>query len=399
MAGRPEAEEESMTDPVEAVLADLIALRHQLHQCAERSGEESKTARAVEAFVGRLRPDRTVTGLGGHGLAFVFEGKSDGPTLMLRAELDALPIPEAGNLEHRSLTPDTSHKCGHDGHMAILSGLGALLARERPPRGRVVLLFQPAEETGEGAARILEDSQFEALQPDYAYGFHNLPGESLGTVLTRPGAMTCASRGLRAVLRGRGTHAAHPERGVSPTLPTCRIVEGLLGLPSIPDLRDRLARVTVVHVRLGKPAFGIAPGDSEILATLRTEADPDMDRLADRATKLIREQATLSGLAFEMEWRDVFTAGVNDPVAVAVVRRAAERLDLSYQLMEEPMSESEDFGRFTSSTTGAFFGLGAGKKTPPLHDPEYDFPDALIGPGVRMLKSLVDEVLGQPEPR
>ncbi len=263
----------------------------------------------------------------------------------------------------------------------------------------MVLLYQPAEESGEGAARVLDDPKFQPLRPDYAYGFHNLPGESLGAVLSRPGVMTCASRGLHAVLRGRGAHAAHPEHGVSPTLPMCRIVEGLTALPSIPDLRNRVVQVTVVHARLGEPAFGIAPGEAEILATLRTEADSDMERLAERAEKLVRDLATLAGLGYEIEWKDVFTAGVNDPGAVEVVRCAAEQTNLAFQLMDEPIRESEDFGRFTAASTGAFFVLGSGKKAPPLHDPDYDFPDPLIGPGVRLLRALVDEVLGPPERR
>ncbi|MCZ6762346.1 MAG: M20/M25/M40 family metallo-hydrolase, partial [Gammaproteobacteria bacterium] len=129
-----------------------VNLRREIHRNPERSGCETGTAQRLLRFFEPLRPDRVIEGLGGTGIAFVFSGTQAGPTILLRSELDALPIHEVNEFDHRSLHDGTSHKCGHDGHMAILAAVGEKLSKKRPARGRVVLLYQPAEETGQGAA-------------------------------------------------------------------------------------------------------------------------------------------------------------------------------------------------------------------------------------------------------
>jgi len=193
----------------------LAELRRRLHRRAEVSSKEERTAALIaEAMSGFDRgtgPDQVLRGLGGHGVAFTFSGKEEGPTVLLRCELDALPIPETIALEHGSADPAASHKCGHDGHMATLVGVAADLAERPLARGRAVLLFQPAEETGEGAARVIADPQFTLIAPDFAVALHNLPGRPLGSVVVRRGAFNCASVGLIARLRGRTSHAAEPE--------------------------------------------------------------------------------------------------------------------------------------------------------------------------------------------
>lgn len=136
-------------------LVELIELRHRLHRRPEISGEERATAAEIVAALEPTRPDGIVTGLGGHGVAAIYEGREPGPTVMVRAELDALPIEELSDLPHRSQVPGKGHLCGHDGHMTILAGLARGLGRARPQRGRAVLLFQPAEETGAGAAAVM----------------------------------------------------------------------------------------------------------------------------------------------------------------------------------------------------------------------------------------------------
>ncbi len=137
-----------------ADITELTALRRLLHQHPEVSGQEQGTAgRITDALLG-YSPDRLLTGLGGHGVAAVYQGQDHGPTILFRCELDALPITEQGNLPHRSTVPGTGHLCGHDGHMTVLLALARLLSRQRPARGRIVLLFQPAEETGAGAEAV-----------------------------------------------------------------------------------------------------------------------------------------------------------------------------------------------------------------------------------------------------
>src|SRR5690606_41957221 len=150
-----------------------------------------------------------------------------GLTLLFRAELDALPIAEISDVPHRSTIEGKGHMCGHDGHMAILAALGRLFGRQRPASGRVVLMFQPAEETGNGAAGVVADPRYAAIRPDYAFSLHNLPGVPLGHVRLRSGVVNCASRGIRILLDGRTAHASMPETGIAPTLAVARLLPAL----------------------------------------------------------------------------------------------------------------------------------------------------------------------------
>ncbi|MBK7291613.1 MAG: M20/M25/M40 family metallo-hydrolase [Chitinophagaceae bacterium] len=160
---------------------ELIQLRHWLHAYPELSGVETKTAEHVAAFIGKLHPDKIVTNIGGNGVLVLFDSNKPGKTILFRSELDALPIQEINKFAYRSVTDGISHKCGHDGHTTILCGLAEKLSAEKPLTGKVYLLFQPAEETGEGAKLVVEDSQFD-IKPDYIFAFHNLPGYTKGTI-------------------------------------------------------------------------------------------------------------------------------------------------------------------------------------------------------------------------
>lgn len=377
--------------PTEADLAALVAFRHALHRAPEVSGAEAATARAVaEALPG---PDLLVTGLGGHGVAAVYAGAGPGPTLMLRAELDALPIPELTGLPHASRVPGKGHLCGHDGHMAILLGVAQQLARRRPARGRVVLMFQPAEETGAGAAAVLADPAFAALAPDWAFAIHNLPGLPLGVAHLPVGPANCASCGLRIALTGRTAHAAQPELGLSPAPALARLVPALAGLGRGGEVGPGFSLATITHLRLGEPAFGIAPSEGEIWVTLRAMDDAGLEAMLRRAEALARAEAGAAGLVLALERHDHFAACANDAAAAGHLARALAAAGLRVE-PGAPMRASEDFGRFRAAAPTAMAFVGAGADHPPLHAGGYDFPDALIAPMVRMWAALVGEVLG-----
>src|SRR5688572_5497147 len=172
-------------------IVELTAWRRMLHQYPDVSNEEERTAAEVVSFLSDTKPDRLFTGLGGHGVAAVYESGRAGPTIMFRSELDALPIEERSGVAHSSLVPGKSHMCGHDGHTAILAALGRQFGRQRPARGRVVLMFQPAEETGNGAAGVTNDSRYGEITPDFAFSLHNLPGVPFGEVRLKAGGVNC----------------------------------------------------------------------------------------------------------------------------------------------------------------------------------------------------------------
>ncbi len=367
----------------------VIALRRTLHQEPELSGNESATARRVIDFLSACRPAELIPGLGGEGLAAVFTGGQPGPTVAFRAELDAVPVAETSRAGRGSRTAGRSHACGHDGHAAIVAGLGLALARRPPQRGRVVLLFQPAEETGEGAARIVADTKFGRIAPDWIFALHNLPGHPRGQVIVRPGVFACASTGLVIRLTGATSHAAHPEQARCPALAMAAIIQDLIALPRRFDF---FSLVTVVHARLGEVAFGTTPGHAEIMATLRAAGDDRMQALLAAARELAAAHAAPEGLALAIDTRDPFAALVNDPQAVELIRAAAREAGSEIQEAAEPFRWSDDFGRFTAVVKGAMFGLGAGRAHDPLHSPTYDFPEDLIDRGVGLFEGVLRRI-------
>jgi amidohydrolase len=373
---------------------ELTQWRRKLHRMPELSGEEAETAREVGAFLSRANPDRIIAGLGGHGIAAIYEGAAPGPTILFRAELDALPIADGSDIAYRSVAPGKAHLCGHDGHMATLAALARGLGRRRPQRGRAVALFQPAEENGAGAAAVMRDPRFPQLAPDFAFAYHNLPGLPLGKAALRQGPVACASRGMRVALSGRTAHASSPELGVSPMAAMAALMPALAALGRGGSLDDGFSMVTVTHAEMGAPAFGVAPGDGEIWATLRALVDFRMESLCAEAERLVRRVAGEAGLSLDIVYDDVFESCENAPPAVALLRRALEAEGVAYDEGGLPMRASEDFGRFGRQASAAMFFLGAGEDHPGLHDPDYDFPDELIGVGAGVFMRTLRDLLG-----
>lgn len=376
-------------------LAELTAFRQALHRFPEVSREEAGTAARIVQVLAEIGPDQVVTGLGGHGVAAVFNGLAEGPTLMFRAELDALPIEELSATAHRSTIPGKGHLCGHDGHMTLLIGLGRVIARQRPARGRVVLMFQPAEEDGSGAAAVLADPRFAALRPDWAFAIHNMPGLPFGHSGLKAGAVNCASQGLKITLSGKTAHASLPHTGVSPALALARLIPAIAALGQGGPLGPEYRLVTITHARLGEAAFGIAPGEAELWATLRTMADGQMAALRAAAMELARVEAAAYGLGIRFSHHDDFAASVNDAQATAHLGRALDALAMPHDAGDLPMRASEDFGRFgQDGTRSAMLFLGVGEDHPALHNPDYDFPDALIPLGVQIFHRVMRDLLG-----
>ena len=375
-------------------IAHLTAWRHKLHQHPEISGEEAETARAVVSFLADTRPDATVTGLGGHGVALVYDGAEAGPTVLLRCELDALQIHEISDIPHRSLVDGKAHMCGHDGHMTMMAAVARVLARRRPLRGRVVLLFQPAEETAHGAEAVLADARFAAIAPDYAFAIHNMPGLPLAHVAVAEGQITCASMGLCIELTGKTSHASVPEAGISPATAVARIIPALQKMEAGEAIGPGFRRVTVTNVQMGKPVFGITPGAAEMRMTLRTPETAAMEGLAAEVVALVGGIAAEEGLGFAHSTHNFFRACVNDGEAAALFEKAAEELGLSRVDGYVPIRGAEDFGLFGSCAKTAMLFIGAGMDLPMVHNPDYDFPDELIPVGAGLYLSVLDSLLG-----
>jgi amidohydrolase len=375
-------------------LVELTAWRRKLHQRPEISNEEEATAREVVDFLADTGADLVLTGFGGHGVAAIYDSGRMGPTVMFRSELDALPIHELSGAPHSSRVPGKSHMCGHDGHTAILASLGRQLGRRRPARGRVVLMFQPAEETGNGAAGVVADSRFSEIAPDFAFSLHNLPGVPFGEVRLKTGVVNCASRGLRIVLDGKTAHSSMPETGISPMFAMSQLMPALTRLGGGTFADDDFAMVTITHVTMGEAVFGIAPGYAEVWATLRTRRDDLMANLCASAEALVTQIATDNHLLPQYEYHEIFVASVNDLVAVKHLSRALDEEGILHREDNLPMRASEDFGIFGRSAASAMFFLGAGEQHPALHNPDYDFPDDLIPIGSKVFMRTMRNLLG-----
>lgn len=375
-------------------VAELTEFRRELHRYPEISGEETRTANMVVDALKTLAPTTIIQGLGGNGVAAVFDSGNDGETVMFRAELDALPIQEISNADWKSKTDGKAHLCGHDGHMTMLLALGRILKQEPISSGRVVLLFQPAEEDGSGARLVVDDKRYEELSPDWAFAIHNLPGHQLGCVAIKPGLMNCASLGLSIALNGKTAHAASPEDGTSPVLAIGELIPSLNVLGDGGPLNDEFRLSTITHISVGEPSFGISPSSAKIFVTLRAAADSSLAQMVERAKEFARKLANAAELELAIEERDIFAASINDDHATRVVQNALEKLQIPCSDDELPMRASEDFGIFGWASKSAMLCLGSGENCPALHNPDFDFPDTLIPIGASIFERIARDLLG-----
>lgn len=371
----------------------LTNTRRELHAHPELSGMEKQTAGKVAAYLERLGPRTLLRDVGGHGVVAIFDSGIEGPTVLFRAELDGLPITEKNTFAYKSKDEGISHKCGHDGHMTILLGLAEDLAGAPPERGRIVLLFQPSEENGAGAQRVLDDERFAQFKPDYVFALHNLPGYPAGSIVLREDVFTASVQSLIIRLDGAETHAAQPELGKNPALAIAQIIQQAESLSKNDPARADFTLITPVHIKMGKVAYGISAGHGELHFTLRTWTSEQMEALSETFVASVKNVAGAFDLDLAMEWTNVFYANRNGPYSLELIGNAAKALGCRTIVKDTPFKWGEDFGIFTQQFKGAMFGLGSGEDTPPLHHAEYDFPDGLIPVGVHMFRNIANQIL------
>ena len=369
-------------------IAELTTFRRQLHQYPELSGQEVTTAATITTALTALSPTSVVTRLGGHGVAAILDSGQAGPTVLFRAELDALPIVEESGVVWTSCIPGKAHLCGHDGHMTMLLGLARLLCRHPVECGRIVLMFQPAEEDGSGARAVVADPRYGDMAPDWAFAIHNEPGLPFGYVGTRDGLINCASRGLAIRIEGRASHAAEPELALSPVGLFGEIISRLESLGRGGPLDEAFRLATVTHVNAGEQSFGITPGNGEVWVTLRASSDDGVDDMEVAARREIGNLVRQNGLRVTFSRHDDFAASINDVEAVAVAIKALDALGIPHGSDGVPMRASEDFGVFGWQASSAMLCLGPGADHPALHQPDYDFPDDLIPIGTRIFEAI-----------
>lgn len=372
----------------------LTDLRQTLHAFPELSGHEEQTAERVASWLKECNPDELLTGIGGHGIVAVWEGEAPGAEVVFRADLDALPIEEVNDVPYRSQIPGVAHLCGHDGHMTILCALAEKLSKKPPHKGRVTLLFQPSEENGQGAEKMLADPAMKKFNPDFVFALHNIPGYPLRSVIVKENSFSAAVNSILIRLNGKTAHAAEPENGINPAQALAEIVQEslLLGISDIDDPEMRI--ITPVYALLGEKAYGTSAGDAEIHLTLRCWDNQNLRRLEQEIENLVSAIAGKYHLKYDVDYTQTFFANMNDKECVEYVREAAENNGLTIFEKNTPFKWGEDFGFFTSRYKGCMFGLGAGETCPALHNPDYDFPDELIETGVAIFSGITDIIPG-----
>ncbi len=372
-------------------LEDLKQIRRHLHQNPELSTEEYQT----QAFVKKKLEEIGVANIqevGGTGLAVFFKGDKPGKRILLRGDMDALPIQETNDFEYKSKVDGVSHKCGHDGHTTIMLGVADRLQKEGVEQGEVCLIFQPAEENGKGAKAILEDPNF-SFKADKAFALHNLPGYPLHKIVCRKGSFTAAAKSVIFKLHGKTSHAAEPEKGHNPGLAIAKILNLSEEFSEKEIELDNFALITMVYATMGEKSYGVSAGYGEVHLTLRTWRNEVMDKLEKDLTNRVQKIAATYGLELEEEWLELFDANDNDEEAFEIIKQSAEALKLDFEVKPTPNKWGEDFGLFTKLYKGAMFGVGSGKNCPALHNPDYDYPDEITETGVNMFVEILRKAL------
>ena len=382
---------------IERLRGKLVEIRHDIHQHPELGFAEHRTqglvrdwlqqhgyaprACAKTGLVADLHPDRV--------------GK--GKTIALRADLDCLPMPETTDLPYRSVHDGCAHKCGHDGHTAVLMGVAAILAEHRDRiAGNVRLLFQPAEEGVDGGGAKVMVAEGALQDVSEVYGLHNWPPFPKGRIAVRAGAMLAQTYTVRFLVRGVGGHGSEPQRCRDPIVAASHLVVALQTAVS-----RGLGYAGGAVVSIGKFAAGttdnVIPETAELLGTIRTFSEQVSERVLARVREIATGTASTFGVTIDVDVLDGYPVLVNDPACADAVARVGRTVVGDEHVTDEglPIAGGEDFAYFAKAIPAAYFLVGSGEPggSPSCHHPDFDFSDAIIPTAMSMFLGLVDDRL------
>ncbi len=389
---RQHVKQDDVKDDVARRTPAMIALRRQFHMHPELSFEEHETAAAIAEHL-RKSGLEVAEGVGGTGVVGLLHGKGDaeGPTLMVRADIDALPVTELNEVEYKSRAAGRMHACGHDGHIAIALTLAELLADRRDHwPGTVKFVFQPAEEQIGGAERMIADGVMRDPDVDAVIGLHLWTPIPVGTVSVAAGPVFSSGDGFRLRVRGRGGHGAMPHLNVDPILAAAEIVVALQTLVSreISPFNPAVVTIGTVH---GGTAFNVIADEVELQGTIRAYAAADREHLRRRVGEIASQVA--EGLRASVEYR--LEAGcaacVNDAAMAELVRRAAEATVGAEHVPggDQRQAASDDMSAFLAAAPGCYFFVGASNAekglTAPHHSAHFDIDEGCLPIGLEIL--------------
>jgi hippurate hydrolase len=393
----------NLIDRVVQFRAEIQAIRRDIHAHPELCYEEQRTSDKVA----RLLADWGVEvqrGLGGTGVVGVLRNGSGKRSIGLRADMDALPIQESNRFEHASKNKGKMHACGHDGHTSMLLGAAKYLAETRPFDGTVNFIFQPAEEGGAGAQKMIDDGLFEKFPCDAVFGMHNWPGLAVGQFATTPGPMMASGNRFEITVTGKGAHAALPHLGVDPVFVAVQIVQGLQGIVTRNKKPIDSAVLSVTIIKAGD-AINVIPDTALISGGVRTFDPAVTSLIEERMRRIAQLTAEAHGATAQVTFERYYPATINHPEQAAFAADVlaamvgAENVFRDY----EPTMGSEDFSYMLRARPGAyiFIGNGDGSHRVPghgegpcmLHNSSFDFNDELLPIGATFWVRLVEQYL------
>ncbi len=363
---------------------DMVALRRELHAHPELAYEERETAARVRKRLASLDGIRVREGVCGTGLVAVLGAEKTGPCVALRADMDALPMEEETDLPYRSTVPGKMHACGHDGHTAALLGAAEVLHAVRDTLGHpVVFIFQPAEEGGAGAARMIADGVFDDPGPAAIFGLHNMPLATMrfGQIAWRPGPLMAAGGVFDIRIRGRGGHAAIPQLSTDPVAVAGHVITALQHVVSrqADPLTPSVVSITKIQ---GGSTYNVIPSEAQLKGTFRCLDQIEFEAMRERISGIVQRIAEAFGAEAEVRFApDPYPVLVNDERACGVLDSVCRATDRESDRVAPcpPMMASEDFAFYTHEIPGAFFFVGTRppdqESIPMCHHPAFDFND------------------------
>ncbi|WP_163265765.1 M20 aminoacylase family protein [Chelativorans alearense] len=373
---------------------EITAWRRELHRKPEILFDVHETASFVRAKLEAFGCDEVVTGLGRTGVVGIIRGsRGTGPTIGLRADMDALPIEEETGAHYRSTVPGRMHACGHDGHTSMLLGAAKYLTETRNFAGTVAVIFQPAEEGGGGGREMVKDGMMERFGIERVFGMHNLPGLPVGHFAIRPGPIMAATAEFVIEVQGKGGHAAMPHKTVDSIVVAGQMVGALqtIAARSADPLESIVVSVTKIH---GGDSHNIIPDRVRMEGTVRT-LKKEMNVLAEErlralCTGIAEAHGASVTVAYQSNYPVTFNHAEETEFAAQVAREVAG--DTNVETGIAPLMGGEDFSYMLEARPGAFIFVGNGDGAY-LHNPRYDFNDEAIPYGVSYWVRLAETAL------
>ena len=385
--------------------AALTQVRRDIHSHPELCFEEQRTSDLVADELTRLGLE-VHRGMGTTGVLGVVRGRdggANGRSIGLRADMDALPMAEANTFEHASVYPGKMHGCGHDGHTAMLLGAARYFAQHRDFDGTVYLIFQPAEEGGGGAREMIADGLFERFPMEVVYAIHNWPGAPVGTLAVSPGPVMASSNEFKITIQGKGAHAAMPHLGLDPIPVACQLVQAFQTIVSRNTNPNDSAVISVTQINAGETT-NVIPNSCTLAGTVRTFTIPVLDAVESRMRELSEHTAAAFGMSVEFEFVRNYPPTINHEQPALFARQAVTQVLNPDQVIDQvPTMGAEDFSFMLQARPGAYMFLGNGEGDHRamghgggpcmLHNPSYDFNDALLPVGASIWVSLAQQWL------